>query len=93
VTPQRFWQSETFTEDLTIKLKDGCDIILRGYQETLRADGRPIVLAERKNYLDKLGVEAFKPPGDFWKKLNALPAVNHGVPRDAKQALQKIHPS
>ena len=80
------------SEDLTIKLKEGCNTILQGYQKTLRAGGRPIVLAEHKNYLDKLGVKAFKPPDDFWKKLNALPAVNHGVPRDAKQALQKMLP-
>jgi hypothetical protein len=80
------------SEDLTIKLKDGCDTILEGYQKTLRAGGCPIVLAEHKNNLDKLGVEAFKAPDDFWKKLNALPVVNHGLPRDAKQALQKMLP-
>ena len=80
------------SEDLTIKLRDSCDTILEGYQKTLRAGGCPIVLAEHKNNLDKLGVEAFKAPDDFWKKLNALPVVNHGLPRDAKQALQKMLP-
>src|SRR5450755_474580 len=80
------------SEHLTIKLRDGCDTILEGYQKTLRAGGCPIVLAEHKNNLDKLGVEAFKAPDDFWKKLNALPVVNHGLPRDAKQALQKMLP-
>jgi len=80
------------SEDLTIKLKDGCDTILEGYEKTLRAGGCPIVLAEHKNNLDKLGVEAFKAPDDFWKKLNALPVVNHGLPRDAKQAMQKMLP-
>jgi hypothetical protein len=80
------------SEDLRIKLKDGCDSILESYQKTLRAGGCPIVLAEHKNNLDKLGVEAFKAPDDFWKKLNALPVVNHVLPRDAKQALQKMLP-
>ena len=80
------------SEDLTIKLKDGCNSILEGYQKTLRVGGCPIVLAEHKNNLDKLGVEAFKAPDDFWKKLNALPVVNYGLPRDAKQALQKMLP-
>jgi hypothetical protein len=80
------------SEDLTIKLRDSCDSILEGYQKTLRAGGCPIVLAEHKNNLDKLGVEAFKAPDDFWKKLNARPVVNHGLPRDAKQALQKMLP-
>ena len=80
------------SEDLTIKLRDSCDTILEGYQKTLRAGGCPIVLAEHKKNLDKLGVEAFKAPDDFWKKLNALPVVNHGLPRDAKQALQKMLP-
>jgi len=80
------------SEHLTIKLRDGCNTILEGYQKTLRAGGCPFILAEHKKNLNKLGVEAFKAPDNFWKKLNALPTVNRGLPRDAKHALQKMLP-
>src|ERR1700682_3673571 len=31
-------------------------------------------------------------PGDFWEKLNQRPVVRHGLPRDAKHALEKALP-
>jgi uncharacterized protein (DUF2252 family) len=68
-------------EGISIKLKDGCDAILDGYSKSLRGDGHPIVLAEREQELGKLGVDSFKPPSNFWKKLNHLPAVRHPSPR------------
>ena len=61
------------SETLTIKLKDGCDAILEGYEQTLKNGGCPIVLAEHETNLEKLGIEAFKPPEDFWEKLDELP--------------------
>ena len=57
------------SEHLTIKFKEGCNAILEGYQKTLKAGGCPFVLAEHEKNLEKLGVEAFKAPDDFWKKL------------------------
>jgi uncharacterized protein (DUF2252 family) len=54
------------TEGLSIKLKDGCNAILEGYSDSLRAGGQPIVLAEREQKLGKLGVDSFKPPSHFW---------------------------
>ena len=50
---------------LCIKLKDGCDAILEGYRESMRAGGLPVVLAEHEQKLSKLGVESFKPPSIF----------------------------
>jgi uncharacterized protein (DUF2252 family) len=49
------------SEDLTIKLKDGCDSILEGYQKTLRAGGCPIVLAEHKKIWTNLEWKRSKP--------------------------------
>jgi hypothetical protein len=80
------------SKDLTIKLKDGCEILLTAYRDTLHAGGKPIVLAENEQHLEQLGIEAIKPPKNFWEKLNQRPAIKHGLPSDAKQAFEKMLP-
>lgn len=79
-------------EGLSIKLKDGCDAILDGYSKSLREGGQPIVLAERDQKLGRLGVDSFKPPSNFWEKLNRLPAVRQPLVKDLKRALEKTLP-
>jgi uncharacterized protein (DUF2252 family) len=78
-------------ETLTTKFKDGCDAILDGYEQSLKHGGCPVVLAERERNLESLGIAATKPPPGFWEKLIEHPAVN-GLPRQAKQALEKTLP-
>jgi len=51
-----------------------------------------MVLEERQEKLGKLGVDSFKPPTDFWKKLNRLPVVRHSLAPDVKRALEKTLP-
>jgi hypothetical protein len=80
-------------ESLSIKFKDGCDIILDGYRRSLRAGGYPVVLAEQEQKLGRLGVDSFKPPTDFWQKLNQLPAIHQPLPLKAKRALEKTLPA
>ncbi len=80
------------SEKLTIKLKDGCNAILEGYEQTLKNGGCPIVLAEHETNLQKLGIEAFKPPEDFWEKLDELPTVRQGLPADCNRALREMLP-
>ena len=79
-------------EGLSIKLKDGCNAILEGYRNSLGQGGSPIVLAEREQKLGKLGVDSFKPPSNFWEKLNRLPAVRQPLAKDLKRALEKTLP-
>lgn len=79
-------------ESLSIKFKDGCDAILEGYRKSLRAGGYPVVLAERELKLGKLGVDSFKPPTDFWEKLNQLPVIRRPMPINARRALEKTLP-
>jgi len=79
-------------ESLSIRFKDGCDAILDGYLQSLREGGCAIVLAEREQTLDKLGADSFKPPSDFWGKLNRLPTVRHPLANDLKHALEKTLP-
>ena len=77
---------------LNIALKDGCDAILEGYRESLTDGGHPIVLAEHEPCLEKLGIQSLKQPDDFWEKLNQLPVIRHGLPKNAKQVLEKALP-
>jgi hypothetical protein len=79
-------------DGLSIKLKDGCEAILDGYTEALGHGGCPIVLAEREQKLGKLGIDSFKPPANFWEKLNHLPAVPQPLAKDLKRALEKTLP-
>src|ERR1700691_365373 len=78
--------------EISLKFKAGCDAILDGYARTLREGGHPIVLAEREQNLGRLGVDSFKPPANFWKKLNRLPAVRRPLAKDLKRALEKTLP-
>jgi hypothetical protein len=79
-------------ESLSIRFKDGCEAILDGYLQSLREGGCAIVLAEREQTLDKLGTDSFKPPTDFWGKLNRLPTVRDPLANDLKHALEKTLP-
>src|SRR6202049_2393682 len=81
------------SEKLTIRFKEGCIAILEGYQNALKAGGCPFVLAEHEKNLDRLGVEAFKPPDGFWEKLDHLPVVRHGLPRAVKRVLREMLPN
>src|SRR6202140_2456680 len=81
------------SEHLTIRFKEGCSAILEGYQKALKAGGCPFVLAEHEKNLERLGVEASEPPAGFWEKLEHLPVVRHGLPRDVKKVLRKTLPN
>jgi Uncharacterized protein conserved in bacteria (DUF2252) len=79
-------------EGLSVKLKDGCDAILDGYSDSLGAGGCPVVLAEQEQKLGRLGVDSFKPPSNFWEKMNRLPGVRQPLAKDLKRALEKTLP-
>ncbi len=79
-------------EQLGMKTKDACDVILEGYRRTLREGGCPIVLGEREVTLERLGIDAIEPPEDFWPKLQALPPARQPMHKDARQALERTLP-
>jgi hypothetical protein len=83
----------TDLESLSIRYKDGCDAILEGYQRTLNAGGRPMVLAECEEIIGELGFSCIKRPDKFWKELNSKPAVKDGLPKDAKGAVEATLPN
>jgi hypothetical protein len=77
---------------LSVKPKEGCDAILEGYRKSLKEGGHAVVLAEHEHKLGKLGIDSFKPPTDFWGKLNRLPVVTRPLGSDVKRALEKALP-
>ncbi len=79
-------------EGLAIKFKDGCEAIVEGYTQSLKDGGCPIVMEENEQKLGKLGVENFKPPKDFWGKLNRLPAIRNSLDHEVKRAFEKTLP-
>jgi hypothetical protein len=78
--------------DLSISHREGCDAILEGYRQCLKVEGRPIVMEEHEQKLGRLGVDSFKPPKDFWGKLNRLPAISKPLASDVRLALEKTLP-
>jgi hypothetical protein len=79
------------SEKLTIKLKTACEAILEGYTECLQGGGHPIVLAEHEQNLERLGIEAFEAPQDFWQKLKQLPSAGK-LPPGLKAVMEKSLP-
>ncbi len=77
---------------IAIKPADASDAILDGYTATLRDGGRPVVLAETHEHLEKLGIDVIKPPRNFWKTLRQWPIVRQ-PPRGALQALNALLPA
>lgn len=80
-------------EDLRIKFRDACDVVLEGYRKSLNDGGCPVVFAEHEKNLEKLGLNTIKPAPDFWTKLNHRSAVANGhVPSGARKAFQESLP-
>ncbi|MDP9172181.1 MAG: DUF2252 domain-containing protein [Acidobacteriota bacterium] len=77
---------------LTTKPRPACEAILEGYTKTLQSGGSPFVLAERDQYIEKLGIKAIKPAAGFWDKLDRLPVARGVLPKDAQQALSRTLP-
>jgi hypothetical protein len=79
------------SEKLTIKLKTACEAILEGYTQCLKGGGHPIVLAEHEQNLERLGIEAFEAPQDFWQKLKRLPSAGK-LPFGLKDIIERSLP-
>ena len=69
-----------------------CKAILDGYRASLRAGGRPYVLAEDHPALRHMAVERLKDPQPFWQKLQALPELKAMPPAAAMKGLRKMLP-
>jgi uncharacterized protein (DUF2252 family) len=57
---------------LTINLKEACAAILGGYSASLKAGGRPMVLAENDRWLRKMATGRLRDPSAFWARMSSL---------------------
>ncbi len=73
-------------ERLVISVPRICDAILEGYQTALTRAGRPFVLAERTTWLRDIATNKLRDPVEFWRKLDALPAVTKDIPEKTLRA-------
>jgi len=72
--------------------KDGIQAILRGYEESLEAGGRPYALAERHPVLRHMASARLHEPERYWEKLHSLPTLKAKPPAGAVKALEKMMP-
>ncbi len=72
---------------LSINLKEACAAILNGYSSSLRAGGRPLVLAERDRWLRKLVTGRLRDPVAFWARITQVPTARGPLPSRAQELI------
>ncbi|HSY65082.1 MAG TPA: DUF2252 family protein [Terriglobales bacterium] len=77
---------------LTLRPKDACASILRGYEESLAQGGRPFVLEEENTWLRQIATGILRDPVRFWEKMDALPRATGDVSVSAREALEHLMP-
>ena len=63
--------------------------VLDGYRASLRAGGKPFVLAEHHPALREMAVARLRQPELFWTKLHALPAWRGKIPASAVREIRR----
>jgi hypothetical protein len=81
------------TKELDIPPKRAAVEILRGYEESLKAGGRPFVLVDRATPLREMVRHRLKLPERFWKKLSLLPPLKKPLRKDVLDAVRSILPA
>jgi len=72
---------------LTINLKEACAAILNGYSGSLKAGGRPMVLAENDRWLRKIATGRLRDAVAFWSRISALPTARGPLPNKVQELL------
>ncbi len=72
---------------LTINLKEACASILNGYTASLRAGGRPMVLAENDRWLRKMATGRLRDPVVFWARMAELSTARRPLPSKVQEVL------
>jgi len=79
--------------EIKVGLGNVVDVILDGYRTSLSGGGKPFVLEEKHKWLRNIALDSLDIPANFWKKLDALPAVRGNVPADARKAISRLLPA
>src|ERR1700730_4396516 len=78
---------------LTLSARRGCESILEGYTESLRAGGGPAVLAERYRWLRDLAVARLKNQRPYWDHMRSLRTVSGRVDPRVRRLLAAAMPA
>jgi Uncharacterized protein conserved in bacteria len=78
--------------ELKVGIKNVCEVVIDGYGKGLAAGGRAFVLEERHAWLREHALALLDKPRDFWRKMDALPALRTAVPEPARKALARLLP-
>jgi hypothetical protein len=75
-----------------LKPREACSAIQDGYQEGMKAGGRPFVLEEKHAWLRRLATNELRDPEQFWKKLEQAPPFQASLPGNVEQVLKQALP-
>ncbi|HEV2520959.1 MAG TPA: DUF2252 family protein [Candidatus Acidoferrales bacterium] len=79
-------------EHLSIRPRLASNAIMDGYRDSLKAGGRPFVLAEEHRWLRKIALNRLRDATVFWQKLERLPKSPFHPPRAVESELRKLLP-
>lgn len=84
--------SALLSEGVASKNGAACAAILDGYEAGLKTGGKPFVLAEDNLWLRGFAQKSLADPGEFWKKMGALPKAEKEVPLSAREGIEHLLP-
>lgn len=78
--------------DLSLSPTAAGEAILKGYADSLKATGRPLVLVDKSSPLRTMARDRLNAPEKFWSKLLSHPPVRKAIPANALRAIRELLP-
>jgi uncharacterized protein (DUF2252 family) len=79
-------------EHLSVRSRDACSLILEGYTDGIRSEGRPFVLDEEHTFLRDIALSNLRDPVHFWKNMRSMPNSKTALAADERDALETLLP-
>ncbi|HYR43369.1 MAG TPA: DUF2252 family protein, partial [Terriglobia bacterium] len=79
-------------EHLSIRPRKACSLILEGYSDGLRSEGRPFALGEEHIFLRDIARSSLRDPVHFWKNMRSMPNFGVKLAADQQDALELLLP-
>jgi hypothetical protein len=79
-------------EHLSVRSRDACGLILDGYIDGIRSEGRPFVLDEEHTFLRDIALGNLRDPVRFWKKMRSMADFKTKLSADERDALEALLP-
>jgi len=79
-------------EHLLIRSRDASSLILEGYLDGIRSEGRAFVLGEEHVFLRDVALSNLRDPIHFWKNMRSMPDFKTKLRPDERDALEALLP-